>query len=75
MTTPHDHVCAVGCQCRWDVPRVDAPPRPAFKLCVCHVLVLERVWHNRTEDTPAHWERQEPCLTAALGYPHVCGGG
>jgi len=72
MTTLPVHACAVGCTCRWYVPSVDAPPISAFWRCHCGVLTLERIWHNRTAQNPAHWEIQEPCLTAALGYPHVC---
>jgi len=54
------------------IPPLDGPPHSAFWRCGCGTLLLERLWHNRTEAIPAHWEICEPPITAALGLPHTC---
>ena len=55
-------------------PPLDSPPLPALWQCPCGRRLLERIWHHRTEDVPAHWEICEPPMTPVLGLAHTCEG-
>jgi hypothetical protein len=54
-----------------DIPPLDAPPQSAFRRCACGMWLIERVWHNRTANAPAHWEVCEPPRSPIRGKAHT----